>query len=187
MAGLSGLVSAVKNLVKQSPENLSAVASAVKRLGVSDPNNPSAADFKVIWDAYLKNKSLDTEIFSTYVKSLSVPLKAMFDGFAQFSKDSSEVSKKTIHVIERAMDALEAELNRADISQDERQTALEHVLHLVAEARDESGRERAFRYRLAYGMLGTVVIVGGLALWIITGGRYQRLMEKGLTLVAKAA
>lgn len=75
---------------------LSEILAIMPRLGVRDPKNPSAKDIKVVLDAYLKDKSLDTEAFNTYVKSLSVPLKAMFEGFAQFSADSREVSRSTI-------------------------------------------------------------------------------------------
>ena len=62
---------------------LSEILAIMSRLGVRDPNNPSAKDFKVGLDAYLKDKSLDTEAFNTYVKSLPTPLKVMCEGFAQ--------------------------------------------------------------------------------------------------------
>jgi len=161
--------------------------AVVARLGVGDPKNPSSRDFKVILDAYLKDKSLDTDAFNTYVKSLSAPLKAMCEGFAQFSADSKEVSKRTIDVIERAMDILQGELRRENISDDERREALDHVLRMVAEARDESEKERTFRSRLAYGVLAGVVIVSGVAVFVITVGKYPGLMEKGLEMAGKAA
>lgn len=161
--------------------------AVVARLGVGDPKNPSANDFKVIFDAYLKDKSLDTDAFNTYVKSLSAPLKAMCEGFAQFSSDSKEVSKRTIDVIERAMDILQGELKRENISDDQRREALDQVLRLVAEARDESEKERTFRGRLVYGIVGGLIIVSGVAVLVITGGKYPGVMEKGLKMAAKAA
>jgi hypothetical protein len=164
-----------------------AARAVVARLGVGDPKNPSARDFKLIFDAYLKDKSLDTDAFNTYVKSLSAPLKAMCEGFAQFSADQQEVAKKSIDVIQQAMEILQGELKRANISDDERRELLDRVLRLVAEARDEAERERTFRARLAYGVLGGLALVTGVAVAVLTAGRYPQLMEKGLEMAGKAA
>lgn len=185
MARLSEMIAAVKRLGGDASVP-PAVSAAVKRLGVPDPKNPSAKDFKLLLDAYLKDKSLDADVFNTYVKSLSVPLKAMFDGFAQFSADSKEVSKRSMDMIERAMDVLQAELKREGISDDERRHALDQVLRLVAEARDESARERSFRGRLAIGAVGTVVIVGGVAVFLATGGRNPAVLMKGVEMAGRA-
>lgn len=186
MRRLSDIFSAVKGFITRDPENQSVVAAAVKKLGVRDPQNPSAGDFKVVLDAYLKDKSLNTQIFTTYVKSLSAPLKAMFDGFTQFSADTGEVSKRALGVIERAMGIIQEELNREGISENERREALERVLHLVAEARDESKQDRAFKSRLAHGMLATVAIFAGVLIMVVTLGKYPHLATKGFELAAKA-
>lgn len=187
MTKLSEYLAGLKSRLAGDPEAQSAIAAAVKRLGVRDPKNPSAKDFKLLFDAYLKDKTLDTGVFNTYVKSLTVPLKAMFDGFAQFSADSRDVSKRTMDIIERAMDVLEAELKRENISDGERQAALDNVLRMVAEARDESERERFFRGRLAMGAIGTVVIVGGIGLYVVTRGRKPELLQKGIEMAGRAA
>lgn len=185
MAGLSEWLGALKKLGGDG-DGLSAASAAVKKLGVRDPKNPSAKDFKLILDAYLKDKSLNTEVFTTYVESLSAPLVAMFGGFAQFSTDSKDVSKRTIDVIERAMDVLQGELNRENISAEERQAVLDQVLRLVAEVRNESDNERTFRSSLARGVIGTVVIIIGVAVLVVTAGKYPGLMEKGLEIAGKS-
>lgn len=167
--------------------NLSEVFAAVARLGVGDPKNPTGRDFKVILDAYLKDKTLDTEALTAYVKSTSAPLKAMFEGFAQFSLDSKEVSKSTLDVIRSAMDILNGELHREGISDDERREIREHVLRLVIEAKDESQQDRTFRSRLGYAAIGGAVIVGGVAVFMFTRGNNTKVLEKGLELAGKAA
>jgi hypothetical protein len=167
--------------------DLPEVLGVVRRLGVRDLSNPSPREVKLVLDAYLKDKSLNTEAFNAYAKSLSAPLKAMVEGFAQFSADSRDVSKKTIDVIQQAMDILKGELSRPDISDDDRRQVLDHALRLVAEARDESDRERRFRSRLAQYVVGGTVVVVGTGVMIVTAGKYPGLMEKGLKLAGKAA
>jgi hypothetical protein len=165
---------------------LSEILAIMPRLGVRDPKNPSAKDFKVVLDAYLKDKSLDTEAFNTYVKSLPAPLKVMCEGFAQFSADSREVSKRVLDVIERAMDVLQEDLRRENISADERREGLEHVLRLVAEARDESEKERTFRARLAYVTGGTVLVGAGVAVFVWSRGKNTEIMTRGVEVIGKA-
>jgi len=166
---------------------LSEILAIMPRLGVRDPKNPSAKDIKVVLDAYLKDKSLDTEAFNTYVKSLSVPLKAMFEGFAQFSADSREVSRSTIDLIKQAMGILQQELRRENISDDERREILDCVLRLVAEARDESEKDRTFGTRLTYAATGSLVFVGGLAVFAWTRGKNTDVITRGVEIIGKAA
>jgi len=129
------------------------------------------------------------DAFNTYVKSLSVPLKAMFEGFEQFSRDQGDVSKRAVGIIEQAMDILKQELKRKNLSDDARAKVLDYVLHLTSEARIESEKERSFRTRLAQwgaAILAVFVLIGGTVLLVMTLGRYPQVMEKGLELAAIA-
>ena len=166
--------------------SLSEIRANVARLGVRDPENPSPEETKLILDAYLKNKSMDTEAFNTYVKSLSAPLKAMFEGFAQFSAHSKDVSKRTIDIIEQAMSILQGELKRNDVSDDDRRAILDHVLRLVNQAREESDKHRSLLYRLAVGMIAVFLFVGGIFLVVFTFGKHPELIEKSFELAALA-
>ena len=165
---------------------LSDAFAAVRKLGVHDPLKPSGKDFKVVLDAYLKDKTLDTEVFMTYAKSMTVPLKAMFEGFAQFSEDTKDLSKQTDEVIKQAMEILQQELKRENITPDERREVLGHVLQLVAEARDESAEHRAFLERLAFGMGAAVFLVAGVGVLVISRGKNPDVMNKGLEMAGKA-
>jgi hypothetical protein len=165
---------------------LSEVLAVMPRLGVRDPMNPSAKDFKLVLDAYLKDKSLDTEAFNTYVRSLPASLKVMCEGFAQFSADSREVSKRVLDVIQQAMDVLQQDLRRENISADERREDLEYALRLVAEARDESEKDRTFRARLTYVTGGTVLVVSGVAVFAMTRGRNTEVITRGVEVIGKA-
>lgn len=167
--------------------SLSAILAAVGRLGVGDPKHPSGKDFKVVLDAYLKDKTLNTEVFSTYVNSVSVPLAAMFEGFKQFSADSSGVSKRTVDVIQQAMQVLEVDLKRHDISESERREIRNQVLSLVVEAREEAREHRSFLMGLTYVGVGAVVVVGGVAVYVISGGKNSTLIQKGVGIAGKAA
>jgi hypothetical protein len=165
---------------------LSDVFTAMGRLGVRDPKNPTGADFKMVLDAYLKDKTLDTDVFTAYVKSMSVPLKTMFEGFAQFSADSKDMSKDTNAVIKQAMQILQGELNRSDITPKERREVLGHVLRLVTEARDESAKHRDFLGRLALGMGAAAVVVAGVGVLVISRGKNADVIKKGLEMAGKA-
>lgn len=169
--------------------SLSEIRAKVARLGVIDPENPTPTEVKLILDAYLKEKSLDTDAFNTYVKSQSVSLKAMFEGFAQFSKDQGDVSKKTIDVIQRAMDILEGELKRENISDEGRLNLSDRIWRLVEDARDESDKERAFRSQLgrwAVGIFGIIVTIVGFVWVVVTLGRHPAVLEKGIELATIA-
>lgn len=62
---------------------------------------------------------------------------------------------------------------------------LGHALRPVADAGDESEKERSSRSRLTYGISPPLVVVSGVAVLVVIAGRYPQLMAKGRELAAK--
>jgi hypothetical protein len=85
------------------------------------------------------------------------------------------------------MGILQQELRRENISDDERREILDCVLRLVAEARDESEKDRTFRTRLTYAATGSLVFVGGFAVFAWTRGKNTDVITRGVEIIGKAA
>jgi hypothetical protein len=125
------------------------VMRKLRDLGASDPRNLSAADVKVLLDAYLKNKSLNTDAFKALVAGIHPSLRAVFEGLKAFSNDQAQVAKGVLEIIRDAIRILEKELSRAHLLPEERDQLLKNVYELVQKAREEGDKNRNFLLKLA--------------------------------------
>ena len=82
------------------------IIEKIKNLGVNKPTNPSPKEIKLILDAYLKSKSLDTEVFNNYFNIINPTLKTLFTGLIKFSEDQSKISIKALDIVNQAIEIL---------------------------------------------------------------------------------
>jgi hypothetical protein len=136
------------------------ISRALKRLGISDLQKLTASDLKVLLDAYLKSKALDTATFKLIVGRIDPLLRVVLDGLTAFSRDQTQVSSGTLSIIQQAIKVLEQELARDYITAEERMHVRGLVFDLVIEARKESTEHRNFLLKLA--SVGGTLALGAL-------------------------
>jgi hypothetical protein len=162
------------------------VIAALKGLGISDPRNLSAADMKLLLDAFLKKKSLDNDAFKAITASITPTLGVLFEGLKAFSKDQADVAKGTIATIQQAISILERELAREKLTPEERTLLLNKVYDLVLEARKEAAENRNFLLKLA-AIGGSVALSTiGVALYALSGGKNGDALAASGELLKKA-
>lgn len=159
------------------------VFQIIANLGVSDPSNPSVEDLKTVLDAYLKSKTLDMAAFSTYIRSLSAPLVAMLEALKQFSADSKQVSKDVLTIINEAIKIVGKELERGNLTIEDRNNLLDQIMQYVKHAREESKRERKHHIQLFGIFAGVFLVCLGIIVLFFT--KNKEVLNKGLALIGK--
>jgi hypothetical protein len=158
----------------------------LKDLGIFDLEQLSAADMKKLLDAYLKNKSLDHDAFQAIVAHFTPALPIVFDGLKAFANDQAPLAKHTLEIIQLAIGILEQELARDGVSPDERAQMRNRVFDLVMEARKETKENRDFLLKLATIGGGIAVLLVGVAVYALTGGKNDGVIKAGGEMLKKA-
>ena len=167
-------------------KNNKIINDIIKKIGVKNPKKPTAKEIKLILDAYLRTKELDTEIFNNYLKMVNPALNIIFDGLKQFSEDQSKTSEKTLNIIKTAMHILGEELQKENLKPKEKSDLRNKLIELVNDAREESKENKAFLIKCGLIGLGAVTIIAGGVLFVVTKGKSKTVIVKGVQTIGRA-
>lgn len=128
-------------------------------LGVKPKTSPKAGDLVRVFNAYAVDGTLTVADYTKYVSAVTPLAKETISALRTFAQESADLSKKTLAILDRALQIYGDQAARKDLSPDERRQINEHIFRTVQEARQESRELREFFTKLATGVLGVVVFV----------------------------
>jgi len=162
------------------------IRKILSKLGVKDPEKATGQDYKILLDAYLRDKSLNYQMFCSCMDSLSSSYSSLVDGLKLFSSDSRIVTQSVLDIIKKIIDILERELMRTDISKEERMDLRAEIYRYMLVAREEADKQRELSKNLAWSILGIFLIIAGIVVYIISGGKNKEVIVQGIKTIKRA-
>ncbi|MFA1643631.1 hypothetical protein AB5N96_12270 [Chryseomicrobium imtechense] len=154
----------------------------LKQEGVSNPEKPTKSDIKKILSllpssATTADNVLDETLIKEYYKYLTGALPTMMKTLNDLAAQS--LGKDVVRSFEKRIDALN---KRYETEKDPE--LIEKIREELSEVYDriekESDKQRDWLGKLAFGAMGTAVVLGGIAISIKHKEAGKKIMEEGI-------
>ena len=154
----------------------------LKKEGISNPENPTKSDLKKILallpsPAITADNVLDETLIKEYYKYLTGALPGMMKTLNDLASQS--LGKDVLSSYGKRIDALN---KRYEIEQDPEliENIREELSDLYDRIEKESDKQRDWLGTLAFGAMGTVVVLGGIAISVKHKDAGKKIMEEGI-------
>lgn len=155
------------------------IMELIKQAGVSDPENPSIKEIIKLIELDSNNK-LDENLLNKYFQFTADLMPQAFEALKSLANQN--LGKNYIDSINKSIDTLNKEYENAT-SKEEKEENHQKILELYKLVEKESDKQRDWISKLAFGAIGAVVILGGLAIGTRNKEIGKKIIEGGTKLI----
>lgn len=159
--------------------NKEQVIELIKQAGVSDPENPSIKEIIKLFELDSNNK-IDENLLNKYFQFTADVMPQAFDALKNLANQN--LGKNYIDSINKRIDSLNNEYENAT-TKEEKEENHQKILELYKLIEKESDKQRDWITKLAFGAMGTVVILGGLAIGTRNKEMGKKIIEGGTKII----
>ena len=159
----------------------------LQKEGVSNPENPTKSDIKKILallpsSTITADNALDETLIKEYYKYLTGALPNIMKTLSDLAAQS--LGKDVIRSLEKRIDALN---KRYETEKDPE--LIEKIREELSEVYDrierEADKQRDWLGKLAFGAMGTTIVLGGIAISIKNKEAGKKIIDEGLKAIQK--
>ncbi|WP_281217281.1 hypothetical protein [Lysinibacillus capsici] len=159
--------------------NKEQVIELIKQAGVSDPENPSIKEIIKLFELDSNNK-IDENLLNKYFQFTADVMPQAFDALKSLANQN--LGKNYIDSINKRIESLNKEYENATTKEEKKENH-QKILELYKLIENESDKQRDWITKLAFGAMGTVVILGGLAIGTRNKEMGKKIIEGGTKII----